>query len=214
MGADMTQTLVMEPAALHSLSYGLFVLSARQDGRDNGCIVNTVMQVTSTPCRISVAVNKDNLTHDMILATGEFNVSVISTEADFSLFRQFGFASGRDTDKWAGEVQCRTANGLRYLVKGTNAVLSARVTQTVSFETHTVFYADVIEGWTLDDVPSMTYQYYFDHVKPKPAAAPAEAEAKKKWVCQICGYVYEGDELPADYTCPLCKHGAQDFQLG
>ena len=209
----MTQPLVMESSALFRLSYGLYVLSARQDGRDNGCIVNTVTQVTSSPCRISVAVNKGNLTHDMILATGDLNVSVISTEADFALFRQFGFASGRDTDKWAGEVECRTANGLRYLVRGTNAVLSARVCQTVSFETHTVFYADVTEGWTLDDVPSMTYQYYFDHIKPKPQPVPAGEEPKKKWVCQICGYVYEGDELPADYVCPICKHGAADFAL-
>jgi len=209
MAQDMNQTLVMEPAAMHRLSYGLFVLSARQDGRDNGCIVNTVIQVTETPRRISVAVNKNNLTHDMILATGDLNVSVLSTEADFDLFRQFGFASGRDTDKWAGEVQCRTANGLRYLVKGTNAVLSGKVTQTVSFETHTVFYADVTEGWVLDDVPSMTYQYYFDHVKPKPA--PKSDGEKKKWVCRICGYVYEGGELPADFVCPLCKHGAGDF---
>ena len=211
MAPDMNQKPVFEPSSLFRLSYGLFVLSARQDGRDNGCIVNTVMQVTASPCRICVAVNKDNLTHDMILATGDLNVSVISTEADFALFRQFGFASGRDTDKWAGEAECRTANGLRYLVKGTNAVLSAKVTQTVSFETHTVFYADVTEGWILDDVPSMTYQYYFDHVKPKTAAAPAGE--KKKWVCQICGYVYDGDELPADFVCPLCKHGADDFKL-
>lgn len=209
MSDNWNQKLVMEPAALQRLSYGLYVLSARQDGKDNGCIVNTVMQVTGTPCRISVAVNKDNLTHDMILATGAFNVSVISTDADFALFRQFGFASGRDTDKWAGEVECRSANGIRYLVRGTSAMLSARVTQTVSFETHTVFYAEVTEGWTLDDVPAMTYQYYFDHVKPKPAGKTAEAE--KKWVCRICGYVYDGDELPAEYICPICKHGAEDF---
>ena len=205
----MTQKLVMEPSAMFRLSYGLYVLSARQDGRDNGCIVNTVAQVTGSPCRISVAVNKNNLTHDMILATGNLNVSVISTEADFSLFQQFGFASGRDRDKWAGEVECRTANGLRYLVRGTNAVLSAAVTRTVELETHTVFYADVAEGWTLDDIPSMTYQYYFDHIKPKPQ--PAAAAENKKWVCQICGYVYDGDELPADYVCPICKHGADDF---
>ena len=209
MAQDMNQTLVMEPAVMHRLSYGLFVLSARQDGRDNGCIVNTVIQVTESPRRISVAVNKNNLTHDMILATGDLNVSVLSTEADFDLFRQFGFASGRDTDKWAGEVECRTANGLRYLVRGTNAVLSARVTRTVSFETHTVFYADVTEGWVMEDTPSVTYQYYFDHIKPKPAAKPAEE--KTKWVCQICGYEYEGEELPEDFICPLCKHGASDF---
>ena len=211
MALDQNQPLVMQPASMHKLSYGLFVLSARQDGRDNGCIVNTVIQVTENPRRISVAVNKNNLTHDMILATGDLNVSVISTDADFDLFRKFGFASGRDTDKWAGELQCRTANGLLYVVRGTNAVLSGKVTRTVSFETHTVFYADVIEGCVLEDIPSMTYQYYFDHVKPKPAAA-SDGE-KKKWVCQICGYAYDGDKLPADYVCPLCKHGADDFVL-
>ena len=144
----------------------------------------------------------------MIAATGHFNVSVLSEVADFALFQQFGFASGRDKDKFTGEVECRTANGIRYLVRGTNAVLSGRVTQTVAFETHTVFYADVTEGWTLSDVPSVTYQYYFDHIKPKPQTA-----AKKKWVCQICGYEYDGDTLPEDFVCPLCKHGASDFAL-
>ncbi len=203
------QPLVLENAAVHKLSYGLFVLSARDGEKDNGCIVNTVIQVTDTPKRISVAVNNGNLTHDMIAATGHFNVSVLSEEADFALFRQFGFASGRDTDKFAGEVECRTANGVRYLVRGTNAVLSGRVTQTVAFETHTVFYADVTEGWVLSDVPSVTYQYYFDHIKPKPQSA---ADAKK-WVCQICGYEYDGADLPEDFVCPLCKHGAADFRL-
>ncbi len=202
------QPLVLEPAAIHKLSYGLFVLSAREGEKDNGCIVNTVMQVTDKPKRISVAVNNGNLTHDMIAATGHFNVSVLSEEADFALFQQFGFASGREKDKFAGEVECRTANGIRYLVRGTNAVLSGRVTQTVAFETHTVFYADVTEGWTLSDVPSVTYQYYFDHIKPKPQAA-----ARKKWVCQICGYEYDGDVLPEDFVCPLCRHGASDFAL-
>ncbi|MBQ8402623.1 MAG: flavin reductase [Clostridia bacterium] len=199
----------MEPSAVHKLSYGLFVLSAREGERDNGCIVNTVMQVTSSPMRISVAVNNGNLTRDMIAAAGAFNVSVLSEEADFALFRQFGYASGRDTDKFAGEVECRTANGVRYLVRGTNAVLSGRVTQTVSFETHTVFYAEVTEGWTLSDVPSMTYQYYFDHINPKSRPVPEI----KNWVCQICGYEYDGDVLPEDFVCPLCKHGAADFAL-
>ena len=208
-GITTAQPLVLEPSAVHKLSYGLFVLSAREGERDNGCIVNTVMQVNSSPMRISVAVNNGNLTRDMIAAAGAFNVSVLSEEADFALFRQFGYASGRDTDKFAGEVECRTANGVRYLVRGTNAVLSGRVTQTVSFETHTVFYAEVTEGWTLSDVPSMTYQYYFDHIKPQSRPVPE----KKKWVCQICGYEYDGDVLPEDFVCPLCKHGAADFAL-
>ena len=199
----------VDPTAMFKLSYGLFVLSARDGKRDNGCIINTVQQVTDTPKRISIAVNKANLTHDMIKSTGVFNVSVLSQDAPFKTFQQYGFQSGRDADKFAGQPVARTANGLVYLTENTNAVLSAKVIETVEYETHTVFFADVTEAKVLSDVPSMTYDYYFAHVKPKPQ--PVQAD-KKGWVCKICGYVYEGEELPADFVCPLCKHGPEDFE--
>ena len=197
----------MDNNALFKLSYGLYVLTARQDGKDNGCIINTVTQVTDTPKRIQIAVNKQNYTHDMILATGEFNVSVLAEDAVFWIFQHYGFQSGRDVDKFANLPEARTANGIRYVEGCTNAVISGKVFQTVDCGTHTVFFADVTDAKLLSDTPSMTYQYYFDHVKPKPQ--PAE---KAKWVCKICGYVYEGEELPPDFICPWCKHGAEDFE--
>ena len=197
----------MDNNALFKLSYGLYVLTARQDGKDNGCIINTVTQVTDTPKRIQIAVNKQNYTHDMILATGEFNVSVLAEDAVFWIFQHYGFQSGRDVDKFANLPEARTANGIRYVEGCTNAVISGKVFQTVDCGTHTVFFADVTDAKLLSDTPSMTYQYYFDHVKPKPQ--PAE---KAKWVCKICGYVYEGEELPPDFICPWCKHGVEDFE--
>ena len=197
----------MDNSALFKLSYGLFVLTARQDGKDNGCIINTVMQVTDTPKQIQIAVNKQNFTHDMIAATGEFNVSVLSEEAVFWIFQHYGFQSGRDVDKFANLPEARTANGIRFVEGCTNAVLSGKVIQTVDCGTHTLFIADVTEAKVLDNAPSVTYQYYFDHIKPKPE--PAQLG---KWVCKICGYVYEGDTLPPDFICPWCKHGVEDFE--
>ena len=197
----------MDKNALFKLSYGLFVLTARQDGKDNGCIINTVQQVTSDPMRISVTVNKENLTHDMVLSTGEFNVSVLTEDAVFWIFQHYGFQSGRDVDKFANLPEARTANGIRYVEGCTNAVLSGKVIQTVDCGTHTLFIADVTEAKVLDNAPSVTYQYYFDHIKPKP-----EPAQQGKWVCKICGYVYEGDTLPPDFICPWCKHGADAFE--
>ena len=197
----------MDNTAFFKLSYGLFVLTARQDGKDNGCIINTVTQITDTPKRIQIAVNKDNLTHDMILATGEFNVSVLSQDAVFWVFQHYGFQSGRDTDKFAAIPESRSENGIRYIEGCTNAYISGKVFQTVDCGTHTVFFAEVTDAKVLSEEPSMTYQYYFDHVKPKPQPA-----APSKWVCKICGYVHEGEDLPADFICPWCKHGVADFE--
>ena len=197
----------MDNNALFKLSYGLFVLTARQDGKDNGCIINTAIQITDVPKRIQIVVNKDNLTHDMVLATGEFNVSVLSQDAVFWVFQHYGFQSGRTVDKFANIPESRSANGIRYIEGCTNAYISGKVFQTVDCGTHTVFLAEVTDAEILSNEPSMTYQYYFDHVKPKPQ--PAE---KAKWVCKICGYVYDGDPLPADFVCPWCKHGAADFE--
>ena len=202
----------IEPNAMFKLSYGLFVLTARDaDGKDNGCIINTVMQVTDTPKRITIAVNKANYTHDLIVKSGVFNVSILTEEAPFKLFQQFGFQSGRDADKFAdceGEP-ARSENGLRYIPKYTNAFISGKVIKTEDMGTHTVFTAEVTEAKVLSGGKSVTYDYYFENIKPKPQPA---AEDKKGFVCKICGYVYEGDELPADFICPLCKHGAEDFE--
>lgn len=195
--------------ALFKLSYGLFVLTTRDGSRDNGCIINTAQLFNDNPKRITVAVNKKNLTRDMILKTGLLNLSVLTEEVPFSVFRQFGFQSGRDTDKFAGETEARTKNGLRYLPLYTNAVISARVVETLDSPTHTLFVAEVTEAMVLSDVPSVTYAYYFAHIKPKPQPAP---EKKTGYVCKICGYVYEGETLPPDFVCPLCKHGAEDFE--
>ena len=197
----------MDNQAFFKLSYGLFVLTARQDGKDNGCIINTVTQVTDQPKRIQIAINKQNYTHDMIAATGEFNVSVLSQDAVFWVFQHYGFQSGRDVDKFENIPEARTENGIRFVEGCTNAVLSGKVIQTMDCGTHTLFLADVTEAKVLSNEPSMTYQYYFDHVKPKPQPA-----AQAKWVCKICGYVYDGDPLPPDFICPWCKHGPEDFE--
>ena len=202
----------MDSKVMYSLSYGLFVLSARLGDKDNGCITNTAIQVTTDPNRIVCAINKSNYTHDMVQETGRFTLSILSEEADFELFKRFGFQSGRDTDKFAGFEQHtkKDADGIPYVTRGTNAWLSCRVVSATDLGTHTLFLADVLDGGTVSSAPSATYRYYQAHIKPKPgAAAPSE---KKRWVCKVCGYVYEGDELPEDYICPLCKHPASDFE--
>ena len=200
----------VENASLFKFSYGLFVLTAKEGNRDNGCIINTAGQVTDNPKRISITVNKQNLTHDMIAATGLFNLSVLSEDATIGTFRQFGYVSGRtEPNKFGGLPELRTVNGLRYVTEGTNAVISGKVIQSVDCGTHTLFVAEVTEARTLTAVPSATYAYYFEHIKPKPQPA---AQEKKGFVCKLCGYVYEGETLPEDFVCPLCKHGAADFE--
>ena len=199
----------VEQNAMFSLSYGLYVLTARDGEKDNGCIINTVMQQTDTPKRISITVNKANYTCDMIKKTGVFNVSVLSQDAPFAMFQHYGFQSGRDVDKFAdAKTTPRAINGVCYVPACTKAFLSGNVIQTIEFETHVLFIADVTEARELSNVPAMTYSYYFENVKPKPAALAEQ----KGWVCKICGYVYEGEDLPADFICPLCKHGAEDFE--
>lgn len=198
---------MIEKTAAFKLSYGLFVLTARDGEKDNGCIINTVQQVTDTPFKISVTVNKNNYTHDMIKKTGVFNVSVLTQSVPFSVFQHYGFKSGRDTDKIAGDSMPKSENGVVYLSSFSNALISGRVVDEVDCGTHTLFIAEVTEAQTLSDEKSVTYQYYFDHIKPKP-----QPEKKKGYVCQICGYVYEGDELPEDFICPVCKHGADAFK--
>ena len=204
---------MIDNKAIFNISYGLFVLVARQGDKDNACIINVAQQVTSDPLQLMICVNKQNLTHDMILRTLKFNLCPLSEEATMKPFQHFGFQSGKTVDKFAEcETELRTENGLRYLPKFINSVISCVVTKSIDLGTHTMFIAMPMEARVLSDSPSITYAYYQQHIKPKPTAAPAEG-GKKKWVCDVCGYVYEGDELPADFICPWCKHPASDFKL-
>lgn len=195
----------MDKKAMYRLSYGLFVLTAKEGGRDNGCVVNTVTQVTSEPNRITVAINKNNLTHDMVLRSGAFNVSVLSQKASFDIYKHWGFQSGRDVDKMEQIIVSRSENGLVYLPEAANAFLSAQVIESRDLGTHTLFLADVTDGAVLSDEESVTYSYYQKYVKPAPSTG------KKGFVCTVCGYIYEGDVLPDDFICPVCKHPASDF---
>lgn len=198
----------MDKKAMYNLSYGLFVLTAKEGEKDNGCIVNTVAQVTTSPNRISVAVNKANYTHDMILRTGVFNASILSTDAPFWLFEHFGFKTGREEEKIKGYPnQSRAENQVVYIDKFANAYISGKVVDTMDLGSHTLFIADVTDASVLSQVPSVTYSYYQSNIKPKP-----EKTDKSGWRCKVCGYVYEGDPLPEDFICPLCKHGADDFE--
>jgi len=199
----------IENAALFTLSYGLFVLTAKDGERDNGCIINTVTQITNTPKRISIAVNKGNLTHDMILKTGVFNVSVLTESSKFDLYERFGLHSGKDVDKFKTfDATARSANGLLYVTEGVNALISGKVISAVDYGSHTLFVADLTEAKKLSSEPSVTYAYYRKNIKPKPTA---EQKKKKGWLCTVCGYIYEGDVLPPDFICPVCKHGAEVF---
>ncbi|WP_276950840.1 flavin reductase [Acetatifactor muris] len=201
----------MDNKTMYKLTYGLFVLTSSFEGKDSGCIINTAGQVTSEPNRISIAVNKTNFTQELVQKSGRFNISVLSENADFELFRHFGFQSGRTVDKFAGFTDCRrSANGIYYVTAGTNGYISATVEQTVDLGSHTLFIASVDDMEVLSDAPSTTYAYYQSSIKPKPQQ-PA-ATGKTVWRCTVCGHIYEGEELPADYICPLCKHPASDFE--
>lgn len=192
---------------LFKLTYGLFVLSARDGMKDNGCIINTVMQVTDTPLQIAVAINKNNYTLEMIEKSGVFNVSVLSEDVPFSVFERFGFKSGRDENKFSDfEYKQRSCNDVYYITNYTNAYISAKVVNMIDCGTHMMIIGEVTQALTLSDKQSVTYDYYFKNIKPKPDAK------KKGYVCKICGYVYEGDPLPEDFICPWCKHPASDFE--
>lgn len=201
----------MNKKAMYKLTYGLFVLTSGRDGKDSGCIINTAGQVTSEPNRISIAVNKANFTHDLVKDSGKFNLSILSEKAGFDTFRHFGFQSGREVDKFSGYTDCeRSQNGLYYVTAGTNAYISATVEQAVDLGSHTLFIAAVDDMEVLSDEPSASYAYYQSSIKPKPEK-PASG-GKTVWRCSVCGYIYEGEELPADFICPLCKHPASDFE--
>ena len=193
--------------ALFRIGYGLYVVTSNDGKKDNGLIVNTVIQLTDTPNRVAVNINKANYSHHVIKQTGMLNVNCLSTEAPFSVFEQFGFQTGRSVDKFAGQTVHRSDNGLVFLDKYINAFMSLKVEDYVDLGTHGMFICSVTEARVMSNQDTMTYTYYQNNVKPKP-----ETEGKKGFVCKVCGYIYEGDELPADFICPLCKHGAADFE--
>ena len=193
--------------ALFRIGYGLYVVTSNDGKKDNGLIVNTVIQLTDTPNRVAVNINKANYSHHVIKQTGMLNVNCLSTEAPFSVFQQFGFQTGRSVDKFSGQTVHRSDNGLVFLDKYINAFMSLKVEDYVDLGTHGMFICSVTEARVMSNQETMTYTYYQNNVKPKP-----ETEGKKGFVCKVCGYIYEGDELPADYICPLCKHGAADFE--
>ena len=196
---------------MYNIPYGLFVLASNDGRKDNGCIINTLSQVTTDPNRVTLAVNKANYTHDILARTKNFTASIISEAADFSLFKHFGFRSGKDVDKFVDfpDVK-RTKNGTLAVCKGTNAYISGQVKEIYDVGTHSIFLADVVDMGMISEIASATYSYYQSNIKPKPSGDVPKG--KTIWRCKICGYVYEGEELPADFICTLCKHGAADFE--
>ena len=196
----------LDPKALFKIGYGLYVVTSK-DEKDNGCIVNTVTQLTDKPTRVAVNINKANYSHDIIKKTGILNVNCLNIEAPFSIFQKYGFVSGREKDKFAGEEILRSENGLAVLPNYVNAFISLKVIDYIDLDTHGMFICEVTESKIINNVETMTYNYYQAHVKPRP-----NTDKKKGFVCKVCGYVYEGDTLPEDFICPLCKHGVSDFE--
>ena len=193
--------------ALFNIGYGLYVVTSNDGKKDNGLIVNTITQVTNTPNRIAVTINKENYSHHVIKQTGIMNVNCLSTEAPFAVFEKFGFTSGRNTNKFENCEPIRSDNGLVVLPRYINSFMSLKVEQYIDLDTHGMFICSITEARVISDKESMTYSYYHENVKPKP-----QTEGKKGYVCKICGYIYEGDSLPEDFICPLCKHGVADFE--
>lgn len=196
----------MDNNVMRNISYGLFVLTSKDGNKLNGCITNTLMQVTTAPNRVTITVNKDNYTHDMVLKTGEFNVSILSENAKFNTFKHFGFQTGRDIDKFEDYPIVLAKNGIPYITDGTNGYISAKVVNSIDLGSHTLFLADVTDGEVLSSVPSATYDYYHKNIKESPA------KKSSGWVCKICGYVHPHENMPADFICPICKHPASDFE--
>lgn len=194
-----------DPKALFKIGYGLYVVTVNDGGKDNGMICNTVSQIASSPERVAVSVNKANYTHDVIKRTGVMNVNCLTEDAPFEMFKQFGFQSGRDTDKFAGETVFRSANGAPILGRHINAFISLKVVQYLDMNSHGLFICEITDAAAMNDKPGMSYSYYHANVKPKP-------QKRRGYVCRICGYIYEGGELPEDFICPICKHPASDFE--
>lgn len=200
----------MDNKAFYKLTYGLFLLTSKEGDKDNGCIINTAIQVANNPTRISIAVQKNNFTHDMVLSTGIFNISSIATTADFELFKRFGMQSGRDVNKFEDFFAVkRSENGVLYLTKASNMYMSAKVCESFDLGSHTLFIAELTDAEVLSEDDSCTYGFYQSDIKPK----PTKKAEKRSFTCSVCGYVYEGDEIPDDFECPLCHHGKEDFIL-
>ena len=203
----------MDKKAMYKLTYGLFVLTANENGKDNGCIINTAIQAAGDPNQVSISVSKQNYTHDMIARTGKFTVSSITEKADFSLFKRFGFQSGKDTDKFQGfDGWMRGINGVTYITESTNAYISVEVEKSVDLGSHTLFIGKVTDMEVLSDDKSVTYEFYQSNIKPKPEQVGTTPKGETVWRCIICGYEYVGEELPEDFICPWCKHPASDFE--
>lgn len=199
----------MDKKAMYNLTYGLFILTARDGEKDNGCIINTACQVTTEPNRITICVNKDNFTHDIILKTGLFNISMLTEKSQFETYKHWGFRSGRNTDKVLPIDYIRADNGVIYIKDECNAYISCKVVSSTDLGTHTLFLADVTDGAVFNNDPSVTYAFYQKNIKVSQAS---KTPAKKGWICTVCGYVYEGEELPADFVCPWCNHDASYFE--
>ena len=203
----------MDKKAMYKLTYGLFVLTANENGKDNGCIINTAIQAAGDPNQVSISVSKQNYTHDMIVRTGKFTVSSITEKADFSLFKRFGFQSGKDTDKFQGfDGWMRGINGVTYITESTNAYISVEVEKSVDLGSHTLFIGKVTDMEVLSDDKSVTYEFYQSNIQPKPEQVGTTPKGETVWRCIICGYEYVGEELPEDFICPWCKHPASDFE--
>ena len=198
---------MIDATALFSISYGLYVLTSHDGSRDCGCIVNSVMQLTEKPLRVAVSVNKANHTAEAVKNSGRFNISILTEEAKMDVFKHFGYQSGRDVDKFEGSDAPVSENGLRYITEAANTLISGKVEQVIDCGTHFLFIAEVTQAEKLSTEPSVTYTYYFENIKPKP-----QPKKRKGYVCRICGYFHEGEELPEDFICPWCKHGADDFE--
>ena len=193
--------------ALFNIGYGLYVVTSNDGSKDNGAIINAVMQITDNPNRLAVCINKKNYTHDVVKNSGKMNINILDESAPFSVFENFGFRSGRDCNKFENVDNFRAKNGIVVLTEYLNSFISLEVEQYVDVETHGMFICKVTDARTMYDTPTMTYSYYHKNVKPKP-----QTDIKKGYRCKICGYVYDGEPLPEDFVCPLCKHGAQDFE--
>ena len=198
----------MDTNALFKIGYGLYIITVNEQGKDNGCIVNSVMQVTSDPCQIAICINKSNYTCEMLQHTKKLNISILTEGSKFEIFKRFGYQCGRSIDKFADFYETkRTPNEILYITQNTNAYISAWVKQEIDLGSHILFIAQIVEAQVLSEESTVTYDYYQKYIKPKP-----EPTNTKGWRCKICGYVYENEDLPTDYICPICKHGASDFE--
>ncbi len=201
--------------AMYKLTYGLFVCTVRDEARANGCIINTALQVAADPNTISIALNKSSLTHEMLEKTRECNISVLSEEARFDIFKHFGLQSGRDVDKFAPDSPIKSAladNSIPYITEGTNAYFSLKVKETVDLGSHTLFICEPAFMTVLSESKSCTYEYYQTHIKPAPEPVGTTPAGETIWRCRICGYTYVGEEIPDDFICPICGHNVDDFE--